>query len=292
MINSKRSKVFFFSLIVFLFFGAHFLHSEDGNSKLTIYFFDVGYGDAALIYHESKTHAVLIDAGNFSNGSLIVDHLKKIGIQKVSAFISHAHSNHYGGFFELAERVPIETVYTNGIQAVDTEYQRLIGLFLQKAVPVSKIKRGDQIEIFPGTQILVLHPDNISDEVHNDSLVLQLLYGKSSFLFFTDASPAIQDELIERYGESLKSYVIQVPHHGGPLSQRFSEFFKGRIFIMSTGSNENAIPDPDEILGLQGKIYRTDQNGSIEIQTDGQNIKVINHVPIINPKREKQNEST
>jgi competence protein ComEC len=74
-------------------------------------------------------------------------------------------------------------------------------------------------------------------------------------------------------GQSHHSLVLKVPHHGGDtaLSEPFLEAVSPEVAIISVGA-DNRFGHPSEVtLEKLGGIpcYRTDQNGSIELVTDG-----------------------
>jgi competence protein ComEC len=68
--------------------------------------------------------------------------------------------------------------------------------------------------------------------------------------------------------------VLKVPHHGGDtsLTKRFLEAVSPQAAIISVGAN-NRFGHPsavtlDKVRAIQ--TYRTDQDGSLELLTDGQ----------------------
>ena len=68
--------------------------------------------------------------------------------------------------------------------------------------------------------------------------------------------------------------VVQIPHHGGKISEEFRDSFQNKIFIVSTGENDWGFPWPGELEKLKGRIYRTDKVGTVVVQTDGREVEV------------------
>ncbi|MGQ7247256.1 ComEC/Rec2 family competence protein [Halomonas sp. V046] len=75
------------------------------KGDLRILHFDVGMGDAALIFDTDSRRSLLIDAGNRGYGRRVVaPALQALGIERLSYFLaSHYDADHIGGFDELVE---------------------------------------------------------------------------------------------------------------------------------------------------------------------------------------------
>jgi len=78
-----------------------------------------------------------------------------------------------------------------------------------------------------------------------------------------------QAQLIGLHQDIKQVNSIKVPHHGGPLSNEFKEFFVDKEFIISTGTNPWGLPRQHDLQKLQGAVYRTDRHGSIVLESDG-----------------------
>ena len=72
---------------------------------------DVGAADAFIVWLETSdcgNRLVLIDSGNYSDGDVIVDHIRKYYINHLYidlAIVSHCDDDHYGGFVRLLEKI-------------------------------------------------------------------------------------------------------------------------------------------------------------------------------------------
>src|SRR5258705_5927815 len=87
------------------------------NSTLDIYWVDVEGGGATLIVTPQK-ESVLIDSGSAGDrdAKRIYQAAKLAGIKKIDYFIlTHFHTDHFGGIAELAQLMPVGTVFDNGI---------------------------------------------------------------------------------------------------------------------------------------------------------------------------------
>ncbi len=245
-------------------------------SPLRIHFLNVGYADSILV-ELPDGRIVLIDGGDLDDGARLSDYLKAHRVRNIDALIiTHPHVNHFGGLFAILEEIPIQRVFVNGDTRVEEPYFELLELIELRDVPIRTLKQGDQIENLPEeVQLSVLHPRTFTEDANNNSLVLKLSYGNTSFLLTADIGPTVQEDLIKQDAERLAADVIQIPHHGGPISTAFSEAFSDVTFLISTGKNEWALPRADELNKLKGDILRTDRDGTILLESDGQNVTIL-----------------
>ncbi|MBI2499945.1 MAG: MBL fold metallo-hydrolase [Deltaproteobacteria bacterium] len=107
MKETLKKGLFLVLFAVFLF--SDFLSFAEGKPLLRVTFLNIGQGDAALVRSDEKT--VLIDSGddraNSSKG-VIIPYCKKNGIEKIdTCVISHPHRDHFGGFLELIQEIPV-----------------------------------------------------------------------------------------------------------------------------------------------------------------------------------------
>lgn len=115
---------------------------------------------------------------------------------------------------------------------------------------------------------------NINAKKSNDSsIVVELDYGNTKYLFMGDATTTVEKNV--NWDEV---DVLKVAHHGSnsSTSETFLETTKPKYAIISVGKNNGyELPDDDVINRLIGKniiIYRTDNDGTIWIKSDGTKI--------------------
>jgi competence protein ComEC len=113
---------------------------------------------------------------------------------------------------------------------------------------------------------------------NNNSLVLELSYGKQSFLLTGD----IELEAIQKLKDQnlLKTSIIKVPHHGSKygLDKELFDQLNPPLVIISVGKN-NSFGQPAPVVSDYWKsrnipVLRTDQDGLIKLSTDGENLSV------------------
>lgn len=91
------------------------------SSKLNIFFFNVGQADSTLITCEDK--AILIDAGNDSDGEKIVEFLKAKEINKIDYLIgTHIHEDHIGGIIDIVNNIQVEKIFMPNNKSKTAEF--------------------------------------------------------------------------------------------------------------------------------------------------------------------------
>ena len=83
------------------------------SGSLSVSFIDVGQGDSVLVQAGGESY--LIDAGRAEEGPNIVDFLRDRGVRDLDGIIvSNPDADHIGGFLDVFDAFPVETVYLSG----------------------------------------------------------------------------------------------------------------------------------------------------------------------------------
>lgn len=286
-------------IFVFLaFFGNLFLTRKSDSNFLKqfkdgstyVHFIDVGQGDCSLIFDKDRT--VLIDCGEVDKGIKVARYLKKLGIKKIDYFIAtHPHTDHIGGFVDVARKFDVENVIMpkipDNLVPTNPVYEQFLSFLKEnRAIKVKEARVGEVYGLGRG-KLQILGPlrqdyDNLNDF----SVVCRFDVGSSSFLFAGDAQKAAEHDLIKS-GQKLKANVFKLNHHGSRTSntKRFLKAVGARIYIASVGRNNPYHHPHVRVLNRilksnrrknknKNKIYRTDLNGSVVFRVDGESIKV------------------
>ena len=236
-----------------------------------MHFIDVGYADAIAIQLPNDS-TILVDSGDDPNAVELLSYLKSIGIKKIeTAIITHPHYNHFNGFKKLIDELPIQKFYTNGEYTDKDGYNDLIGRIRNLHIPIEVLRSGYRIKCLPeDITIDILHPIDLSSSINGNSIVHHIKYKDVAILLMADVIPEIQDQLIKNYPEIKNASIVQVPHHGGPVSDLFKVTFINKFFIVSTSTHTKWDTSYlNDLENLQGQVNRTDISGSIKIMTDG-----------------------
>jgi competence protein ComEC len=119
----------------------------------------------------------------------------------------------------------------------------------------------------------------VSEWSPNDaSTVLKFRFGKVSALFTGDVGEVGQRWLLQS-GADLRATVLDVPHHGSRHNlETFLTAVRPKIAVISAGrQNPFGHPDPKTVKTLQGlgaSVWVTGEQGSLLVETDGQNLKL------------------
>jgi len=257
------------------------------TGRLRVDFMDVGQGDAALITSPAgKT--VLIDGGLPEAGNTVVAFLDGHGIAMLDlVFLTHRHADHLGGLRAVVDkhgtRMFLDAPYPHEIQ----EYGRLLALLDRQRVPVRQAERGRTIDLGGDARLTLLGPpappltDTRSD-VNANSVVSRVDFGKVGVLFAADAEAQTERWLLDSQA-NLRAAVLKVAHHGSRYSStpKFLQAVSPLVAVVSVGAgNEYHHPDPQTLARLArmgARVFRTDVDGPVTIETDGGKIEVLVH---------------
>jgi competence protein ComEC len=130
-----------------------------------------------------------------------------------------------------------------------------------------------------GVEMAVLHPgpelpSGTESDVNNSSIVTRLDYGQVSVLLTGDIEAPVEHQLVVQ-GAPVASTVLKAAHHGSCTSttQEFLEAVDPEVVVISVGTdNDFGHPCAEVLERLEGwavPVYRTDEQGTIEVVTDG-----------------------
>ncbi len=266
------------------------------SDDLRVTYLDVGQGNAALLELPGG-HTALIDGGGFSDNNafdtgarVIAPFLLQKKIRTVDTLVlSHPNSDHLNGLIYIAEHFNVKTIWTNRETRTTSGYQHFRNVIDRKHLDLPEFKHLSRRQQINGVEFCFLYPPvdfiarKASDKwrnANNNSLVLKVSFGNVSFLFPGDIMAAAEKELVELAGPKLACDVLLVPHHGSRFSS--SPFFlatvQPEIAVISAGwKNRFRFPHATVLEAYQTKgcrILRTDRNGAIMMQTDGNRLAV------------------
>ncbi|WP_053955462.1 ComEC/Rec2 family competence protein [Inediibacterium massiliense] len=243
---------------------------------LKVHFIDVGQADSILIQNED--HNMLIDAGNNGDGDLVVNYLKKQGIEKLDYVVgTHPHEDHIGGLDDVIDNFHIEKVYMPKVTHTSKTFKDVMTSIKNKGLKISTPHVGEEI-ILGDAKGMILAPNNLEYKDYNNySIVIKLVYGNTSFLFTGDAESISEAEMLKN-GLDLSSDVLKVGHHGSHSSTTIpflDQVNPKYAVIMCETGNDYGHPHKETMEKLEQRnisIYRTDQQGTIIASSNGQEI--------------------
>ena len=255
-------------------------HEAANSGDLRVYFLDVGQGDSSLVLFRDKV--ILIDSGEVDMGGRVVSDLQKLGIDHIDLLVAtHPHSDHIGGMQDVLAAFPVGKVLDSGMPHTSPLYEHFLETVDAKGIRYVVAEQGQTIDLDPSLSILVLSPpkERLDTDLNTNSIVLKISYGTISFLFTGDAGDSAEQALLKT-GYSPEAQVLKVAHHGS--SDATSGAFLARVHpevaVISVGQ-DNPYGHPhretlDALQALVPAIYRTDQDGTILIRSNGASYSV------------------
>ena len=276
MNNIKR----YFLPILILLLLLSFTPILFAQDTVSIYFLDVGQGDASVII-SSSGYVAMIDSG--PNEKLILNHLKNLDISHIDLLIAtHAHADHITGMDKIIAKYKPRAFMDPGISHTSLTYIRMINAIEKYDVKYyQSTARKIQLGLMDFSVLPSASPKIYVSELNNNSVVIKLEYKNFSCLFTGDIERVRENQLVKISSSNLESDIIKIPHHGSSTSstQAFIKKVNPKVAIISCGQN-NRYGHPNiktlERLEKNGiDIYRNDTNGTILINTDGYNYEII-----------------
>lgn len=272
----------------------------DVEGTIQVHFIDVGNADATLVVQDGE--AILIDAGTKGRGDDVVEYINALGITKLKAFIlTHPHDDHMGGAFYVLDNIDIEIVYGPDIfeiEDIQTKewYEKMMDSIEKIDAARNEGKPEEEwtsIWHFPRTpgdndfvsfkvgqatvQFVAPNSDEYSDK--NDySIVSKITFGETDVLVMGDATKLSEKEIMDA-GWNVEAEVLRAGHHGSDTStgRDFIDVVDPKYVIISCGLNNRYDHPTEEFVSLMEELklplYRTDENGTIIMTSDGEKIE-------------------
>lgn len=286
----KKYLIFFAGLLLFLnIFAWKDVFILAGSRNLMVDFLDVGQGDAVFI-ETPQNHQVLIDGGPDSLALAELSSLMPSSDRTIDLVIlTHPEKDHMQGLIDILQRYKADYILWTGVKRDTPGYQAWTDILAKQQGIGSKIivvKAGDRILLgdvlinilFPAENMAGKETKNTSNDT---SIVSRLAFANISFLFTADIASKTEKELVNSYElAGIVSNVLKVAHHGSKYSTSdlFLENVKPEIAVISAGEkNTYGHPTPEVLQRLEKfgiKVFRTDKDGDVKIESDGKNILV------------------
>ena len=250
--------------------------SSTVEPALVIRYIDVGQADAILI--TTGEHAMLIDAGKNDTEDMLVNYIKEQGVKKLDYVIgTHAHEDHIGGMDKVISTFQIDKILFPKQKSSTKTFENFAKAVKSKNKKIYAPNSGEEFE-FGDATFKVLAPNSSEYKEANDySIVIKLTYKNRSFLFMGDAEELSENQILAK-GYDVKADILKLGHHGSKTST--SDTFLNRVspeaVVISCGKNNDySHPSKQTMKKLKENnipVYRTDESGTVVINTDGENI--------------------
>lgn len=247
------------------------------RQELLVCFLDVGQGDC--FYLRQGEAEMLIDTGPPEAAAAVIDFLDARPEQELDVVVlTHAHADHIGNAPSVLNRYPVGTVYMPDDTSTTRTYEKTLNAIEKNRLPLREAKAGVTFTLGEARAEFV-GPVVCGDDSNNNSAVLRVTFGDTAFLFTADAKVEEENDILAS-GADLRADVLKIGHHGSysSTSPDFFQAVRPQTAVISLGAdNDYGYPHRETMALLREAdipVYRTDENGSIYMVSDGKTVTV------------------
>ncbi|MDT3433270.1 lamin tail domain-containing protein [Haloarcula sp. 1CSR25-25] len=258
------------------------------NGTVEVHYINVGQSVSTLVVGPTG-ETMLIDTGHFTDdGEYVLQYLQRHDIDRIDHLVvSHNDADHIGGNAAIIEYYETEAdgigiIYDPGIAASTKTYERYLDAVEEHDVTLYETREGDSIQ-FEGVDTQVLGPPEpyLENDARNEnSIVLKLTHGETSFLLTGDAEDDQEGYLVDEYGNQLQATVMKAGHHGSSSSTSgdlLDAVQPKAVIISSAYDSQYGHPTEEVLQRLHDRsmpTYWTATHGDIVLVSDGAGVSV------------------
>ena len=192
--------------------------------------------------------------------------------------LTHPDSDHITGLVPVLERYQVDMIIFREMDVTSEVYDYWLQLLGTEGATVYQGEAGLRLMLDEGLEMIVLHPGTrLLEDANNNSIVTLLTYGQVSVLLPGDIEAEVEHRLVAE-GVPLESTVLKAAHHGSCSSttQEFLDAVNPEVVVISVGADNRFGHPCAEVLERLERlpVYRTDEQGVVEIISDGAQVWV------------------
>ena len=258
------------------------IHTNTTSAHLTVSFLNIGQGDSILIQGPTG-EKILVDGG--PDRSVLRELSKKLWPwdRHIDVLIeTHPDKDHITGLGYVLERYRVDYFLESGIpDQTATSLHVKDDVRKEKGIQHIIVKRGMRLDIGGGAYADVLFPDTDQSKqilTNDGSIVLHVVYGKTSFMLTGDLPSPYEDHLVSMDGTGLHSDVLKAGHHGSRYSTDsilLSAVSPSYVVISAGKGNSYGHPHKevlDRVEKQGAQIVSTIEEGTITFESDGSTV--------------------
>ncbi len=242
---------------------------------LRITFLDVGQGDAALL--QVREGAVLVDQG--PPEARVDRQLRRLGVRRLAAVVlTHPQRDHIGGAADVLSKLAVSSVLDPELPVESRDGEAARTAARRRGLRVVTARAG-RVYRLGGLTLRILWPERPGppgEDPNQRAVVILASYGEVDALLTADAESDVTAPLIRGPVE-----VLKVAHHGSadPGLRDELRTLRPRVAVISVGArNDYGHPTASTLAALRSvpglRLYRTDLDGRVVVETDGVAISV------------------
>jgi competence protein ComEC len=258
------------------------------NGTLSVHFINVGQGASVLVEAPSG-ETMLVDTGDWrDDGDVVLDYLRERGVDRIDYLVtSHADADHIGGHAAVIDYYETQAegvgaVYDPGIASSSATYDDYLDAVEAHDVPLYETRAGDAIPL-DGAGVDVLAPPAsrlAGADANENSVVVRLAYGNTTFLLPGDGEAASEEYLLEEHELRLNATVLSAGHHGSRSSSTsaFLDTVSPRVAVISSAYDSQYGHPHEAVLRRLAdrsvRTYWTGTHGTVVLTSNGSAITV------------------
>jgi len=258
------------------------------NGSLEVHYINVGQSVSTLVVGPDG-ETMLVDTGHYNDdGEHVLEYLRTHDVERIDHLVtSHNDADHIGGnaaiidYYET-EADGIGAVYDPRIAASTQTYGEYLDAVEEHDVTLYETREGDAIDLGEVTVDVLGPPEPyLENEARNEnSIVLKLTHGETSFMLSGDAEDDQETYLVDAYGEELRSTVMKAGHHGSSSSssEAFLDAVDPEVAVVSSAYDSQYGHPHEEVLRRFGDrsvpTYWTATHGDVVFVSDGTNVSI------------------
>ncbi len=252
------------------------------DGRLHVTFINVGDGNATLIETPSGRQ-VLVDAGGSGRqlaaglGDALPFWDRRIDV----LVLTGQGSRQVGGLQHILERYRFDTVLVPSTIPLSTESQAAFSALAEGGAQITAARQGMRVQVDDGTMLAILLPAAGDGAVEEDDPGAVLLtYGQARFLLVGDLTREAEHAMVNGDPTLLDATVLLIPRggHRDASSEDFLTAVRPQACVLSIDAgNRYNLPHEETLARLASlaiPLYRTDQQGTIHMISDGESLRV------------------